>query len=153
MTGNYSQTGQTKEVQHFEKQTTEQAQAELRETQEQLQQAKKEIDDLKEQALADIKELWCMFSEYDKNRKEFESEIKRQASEREERTSSQFGWGQAVSFVPVFSHAYNLATSKANELVEREESRHRDLLCNRTKEVYQKAQESYEKMKERYGQK
>jgi hypothetical protein len=130
----------------------EQVQAELRQTQEQLQQAKKEIDNLKKQALDDINELWMKFTEYDEKRREFESAIEAQASQREDRTSSQFGWGQAVNFVPVFSHAYNLATSKANELVEREETRYRDNLNKAISKKYEKAQESYDKIRDRYEQ-
>ena len=138
MTGHYSQTD--------EKQTM------IQELEKQLQEARKEIADLKEKSLNDINELWEKFEEYDLKRKDFEKAINNQSTQREERTSSQFGWGQAVSFVPIFSHAYNFAASKANELVEKEESNLREHLHNEVDKLYGKIKSTYERIKGSYNQ-
>ncbi|CAG8609770.1 10435_t:CDS:1 [Ambispora gerdemannii] len=125
---------------------------ELRQIKEQLRQAQEEIIRLKEQALVNIDNLWNKFEEYDNKRKEYGSTVEKQTSQRENRASSQFGWGQAINLVPVFSHAYNYGTSKANELVECEQKEHRETLTKATDEIYRKVQELYNHIKNCYKQ-
>ncbi|CAG8627453.1 9018_t:CDS:1 [Ambispora leptoticha] len=119
---------------------------------EELRQAREEIVRLKTQALVDINELMREFDECDEKRKEYETEVEKQASQREDRASTQFGWGQAINFVPVFSHAYNYGASKANELVEQEQKKHRETLRKVTDKKYKQIEESYIKRKKRYEQ-
>ncbi|CAG8650811.1 9514_t:CDS:2 [Ambispora gerdemannii] len=128
----------------------EQLQEELRQSKEQLRQAQEEIIRLKGQALVDIDKLLDKFEEYDVKRREYESAVERQTSQRENRASSQFGWGQAINFVPVFSHAYNYGTSKANELVEYEQKEYRETLNKATNEKYQEVQKLYNHIKDCY---
>jgi phage shock protein A len=123
--------------------TQEQLQEELSQTKEQLKKALAEIDTLK----ADITDLEQKINEYDIKRKEYESIIEEQASERDGRTSSQFGWSQAVNFVPVFSHAYSYGTSKMNETAEREQKAMREVLSKIINEKYNEVEELLKKIK------
>src|SRR6266542_6606292 len=118
----------------------EQLQTELRQTREQLEQAQSEIAKLKER-LADIDKLEQKINEYERKREEYESTVEEQAIQRGERSSSQFGWGQAVNFVPIFSHAYSYGASKLNETVEAEQKQHRDLMSRAIDEKYKEVRE------------
>jgi len=79
--------------------------------------------------------------EYKNKWEEYKTEVDKQISERRERESRQWGWGQAVNLVPVFSHAYDLATSKANEGIESRELVIRQNLLKAVEEKYQELQQ------------
>ncbi|GBC09585.1 hypothetical protein RclHR1_00090019 [Rhizophagus clarus] len=123
--------------------TQEQLQEELIQTKEQLKKALTEIDTLK----SDIIDLEKKINEYENKRKKYESTIEEHAEQRESRTSSQFGWSQAVNFVPVFSHAYSYGTSKMNETAEKEQKAVRNLLSEEIGEKYNELNDLLKKIK------
>ncbi|CAG8627471.1 9019_t:CDS:1 [Ambispora leptoticha] len=125
-----------------EEQTIEQLREELR-------QVREEIVRLKTQALADINELKLKFEEYIDKQKEYELAVEDQNSQREDRASTQFGWGQAVNFIPIFSHAYSYGANKSNELVEKEQKNLRETLSKTTTEQFQEVRKLFNDIKER----
>ncbi|CAB4378849.1 hypothetical protein RhiirA5_353674 [Rhizophagus irregularis] len=125
--------------------TQEQLQEELSQAKEQLEKALAEIGTLK----ADINNLEQKIDEYNEKRKEYETKIEEHALQRESRTSTQFGWSQAVNFVPVFSHAYSYGTSKMNETAEKEQKELREVLSNSINDKYKEVKKLLEKIKDK----
>lgn len=98
------------------------------------------MTDIKKE-LEKISNICKKLEEYKNKWEEYKTEVDKQISERKERESIQWGWGQAVNLVPIFSHAYDLATSKTNEGIEERELTIRQNLLKAAEEKYQELQQ------------
>lgn len=98
---------------------------------------------------SDIDNIQKKIQKYDEKRKEYESSVYKYYKERRDREKTQFGWGQAINIVPLFSNAYNYSTSSINKNIDDKEIDTLNILKKSVDDEYKELMELCYKIKTR----